>query len=143
MKRWVHLHVLRTDRQTSMPDQCSAHTVSDSLHPWSGEHANTWHSHVRRQLLPLARAPAPAKNKMQVAEGRPDLCPTPPQDNQPFVVLFSAGSGSTVCSRTTFPLHCVLCSVLPQSCSDATRAGRRQQTRQEHITNGTSMVTES
>lgn len=77
----------------------------------------------------------PTENKTQAAKGRPDLHPIPPQDNQPFAVFSSAGSRGTFCSCTTFPVH----RVLTQSCSYATRAGRRLQTRQEHshITHGT------
>lgn len=94
------MHALRTDRQTSLldgpsscalcslPDRRSALTVEAiafilgqeivQTHstPVSGICSCLWH---RLQL--------PAKSKMQVAKGRPDLRPTPPQDNQPFVVL--------------------------------------------------------
>lgn len=61
----------------------------------------------------------------------------PPQDNQPIVVLFSA------VSPRTLPEHCVLLSGMPQSCRDASRAGRRQQARQEehsHISDGTAPI---
>ena len=136
------MRALRTDRPPwcSLPDLHSARTVeaiafifgqeSVQTHgtPMPGINACLWH---RLQL--------PTKNKTQAAKGRPDLHPTPPQDNQPFVVLLSAGSRGTFCSRTTSPVHCVLPSVPPRSRSDATRAGRRRQTRQEHshITDGT------
>lgn len=105
---------------------------SDSLHPCSGEETNTGHCHVRNQLLPLAEAPAPAKSKVP-KEGPTSI---PPQDNQPIVVLFSA------VSPRTLPEHCVLLSGMPQSCRDTSRAGRRQQARQEHshISDGTAPI---
>lgn len=116
----------------AMPGPCSARTADaiafifaeESGHTqgtaMSGANACLWY---RLQLQLRTRCRWPKQGPTSI----------PPQDNQPFAVLFSAVSARTL------PARCVLPSVLPQSCRDATRAGRRQQARQEHshISDGT------
>lgn len=129
--RQTDIHALHTDRQTSMAGQRSAHMVEAIAFILGQESVQR---HGLRHGLEL-----PTEDEMQLAKGRLYLCSQLAPDNQPFVVLFSAVVRGTLCSRTTFPVHCVPCPVLAWNCSDATRAGRRQQMRQEHshITDGT------
>lgn len=109
----------------SLPNLCSARTVEEKAFilgresvqtrgtPTAGINSCLWHG------LQL-----PTKNETQAAKGRPTLHPTPPRDNQLFVVLFSAGSRGTFCSRTTFPVHSVLHSVVPPGLAGGGRQGR-------------------
>lgn len=121
----------QTDRQTSTAGQHSAHRV-EAIAFILGQESVQRHGLGHGLELPT-------EDETQVAKGRLYLCSPLAQDNQPFVVLFSAGVRGTFCSRATFPVHSVPCPVLAWNCSDATRAGRRQQMRQEHshITDGT------
>lgn len=121
------MRALHTHRPTccSLPNLCSARTVEEKTFILGRESMQTHGTPTAGiNSCPWHRLQLPTKNKIEAAKGRPTLHPTTPRDNQLFVVLFSAGSRGTLCSRTTFPVHSVLHSVVPPGLAGGGRQGR-------------------
>lgn len=109
---------IQTDRH---PHQSSAQLTAFTLGQGSAQTHGTTMSGINS--CPRHGVQLPIKNKIQVAKGRPNLCPTPPQDNQPFVVLFSAGSTGTVCIVSSTQC-CRSTVVMPRGRAGGGRQGR-------------------